>query len=57
MSAVDVTMTAAAAAILFLVPAFIGVSLPIEQSPLSGAQMSHAQMSGAQMRDLRIDAN
>jgi hypothetical protein len=46
MSAVDVAMTATAAAILFLVPAFIGVSLPFEQAPLSGAQM----------RDFRTDS-
>ncbi|WP_234324015.1 hypothetical protein, partial [Streptomyces sp. NRRL S-481] len=39
MSAVDVAMTATAAATLFLVPAFIGVSLPFEQAPLSGARM------------------
>jgi hypothetical protein len=39
MSAVDVAMTATAAAILFLVAAFIGVSLPFEQAPLSGVRM------------------
>jgi hypothetical protein len=33
MSAVDVAMTATAAAILFLVPAFTGFSLLFEQAP------------------------
>ncbi|MFI7413658.1 hypothetical protein ACIBU0_33880 [Streptomyces sp. NPDC049627] len=36
MSAVDVTMAANAAAILFLLPAFIDFCLPFEKSPMRG---------------------